>query len=424
MKIAVVGGGASGLVAARRLTMQGHDVTVFEASDRCGGHAHSVSLESEAVRDPIEVGFLVFNQAACPRLTDLLAELQTLTREIPVAYEVCNPQSGMVLRGSSLRELLSVPRNLTVPSFYGVVPDWIRFTRQARRRLRTQQESDTTSLGEFLSRGSYSRAFAEQFVYPLAEAVNPQRREKLADIPLASLLGFIYNHGLLKLNRDLSCQTLAEGSREYVDRLTGQFREHIQLNCPVAAVARHDDYVLLKFPNRSRERFEQVVLAVHADVALRLLADPTRPERHVLESFDYASQNVYIHWQDNQSRSSDAPAVWSFQPSARGPGGVAWSYRISQVQAIDAPESLMLTMIGGDQPPPEKVIQTIRFRRPVFSAKSLLAQRQFGRINGQRRTFFCGSYWGHGFHEDAVRSAEQVAQRLACRPGQELAVSC
>ena len=413
MRIAVVGAGVSGLVAARRLTTQGHDVSVFEASSRWGGHVESVSLESDGVPGAIEVGFLVFNEEACPHLTDLLAELHIPTREIRVEYEIRNAQSGTVLRGRSLRELLTVPSNLAKPSFYRVAPDWIRFTRHARRLMRPQHEQPSATLGEFLNEGGYSQAFVEQFIYPLAGAVFPGRDQTLAETPLASLLGFIHNHGLLREKCSPSCRMLAEGSQGYLQRLGDPFRERIQLNCPVTAIARDDDYVLLKFHERSRERFDQVVLAVHADVALRLLADPTRLERRVLESFAYARQDVYIHGDDSQQGLPHPSAVWKFQPCTNGQGGVALSYCISQVQGVDAPQSLLLTMLGGGLPPPHQVVRTIGFRRTIFSAKSLLAQRQFAQINGRRRTYFCGAYWGHGFQEDAVRSAEVVAERLS-----------
>ncbi len=421
MKIAVVGAGGSGLVAAHRLTAQGHDVSVFESSDRWGGHAHSISLESEGVRGPVETGFLVFNEGACPHLTALLAELDSPTREIRMAYEIRNPGSKMVLRGRSLRELISVPSNLSVPSFYRVVPDWIRFTRQARKILQGQRALRFPTLREFLDDGAYSDDFIRQFIYPLAGAVYPLPREALAEMPPASLLGFIHNHGLLSLTRGLGCRMLTDGSRGYLDRLTEPFRERIHLDCPVSAIARHDDYVVVKFPHRSRERFEQVVLAVHADVALRLLADPTRHERQVLESFDYATQNVYLHLEDPRQRPSRAPATWSFQPSSTGSGGVRLSFRVSHVQGVDAPEALTFSMLGADQPPPPRLVRTICFRRPVFSAESVLAQRRLDSISGPRRTFFCGSYWGNGFHEDAVRSAEDAVKRLMQRSPLQLA---
>ena len=314
MKIAVVGAGVSGLVAACRLTAQGHNVSVFEASNRWGGHAESIFLDSNARSGPIEVGFLVFNENACPRLTSLLAELHIPTREFRVEYEIRDAESKMVLRGASLRKLLTVPSNLAVPSFYHVASDWIRFTRQMRRLLKAHTQLPSSTLGELMKDGGYSDAFVERFVYALAAAVYPVPRQTLAETPLSSLLGFVNNHGLLSPTRDRSCRMLTGGSGGYLQRLTTPFRERIQLNCPVAAIARHDDYVLLKFAERSRERFDKVVLAVHADVALRILADPTRHERRVLESFDYAPQNVYIHRDVAPQGSSDASAVWRFRP--------------------------------------------------------------------------------------------------------------
>lgn len=412
MKIAVVGAGASGLVATRKLIHQGHDVSVFEAGRRFGGHAHSVSL-SECAPTPIEAGFVIFNDAACPHLAALLGELHVSTRPIRVEYEIANPHSKTVLRGKSLRELLSVPMNLTVPSFYRVVPDWIRFLQHARQLVQCQSAPMSETLGEFLRGRSYSRAFAEQFVYPLAGAVYPGHREVLESTPLAALLCFIDNHGLLNKTQSPSCRTLVGGSRAYLDCLCDSFRDRIQLNCPVSSIARNDDYALLKFANRPRERFDQVVLAVHADVALRLLADPTRLERQTLGAFDYAPQNVYIHTDDGPEGDSDAGAVWRFQPATTGCGAAELSYRISEVQRIDVPQHLMITMSGAEQPPPQRVLKAIQFRRPMFSPRSVRAQRRLARLNGQRRTYFCGAYWGFGFHEDAVRSAEQAADQLA-----------
>lgn len=412
MKIAVIGAGVSGLVAARSLTQHGHEVSVFEANDCWGGHAQSLSLESEGVSQPIETGFLVFNEAACPRLTNLLAELYVPTREVRMAYEIRDGDSKLVIRGESLRELLGVNKNLTVPSFYRLVPDWIRFTRAARRQVRSLTKPSTTTLAEFLKANAFSKAFVEQFVYPLAGAVFPMERNALPEMPLANLLGFIHNHGLLKLTRGTSCRTLVGGSSEYLLRLTDSYRDRIHLNCPVASVARHPDYVLLKFRDRPRERFEQVVLAVHADIALRLLADPMRHEREVLESFEYADQNVYIHADDALQRPNSAAATWRFNTSSHAVGESTLSYRIDEVQDVDTPTPLVLTMANGQQLPPDNLLRTIRFRRPVFSTKAIVAQRRFRQLNSWRRTCFCGAYWGHGFHEDAVRTAEAVAERI------------
>ncbi|MDP6445059.1 MAG: FAD-dependent oxidoreductase [Pirellulaceae bacterium] len=428
MKIAVVGAGISGLVAARRLTEQGHDVSVFEASDRFGGHVQSVSLQSANIREPVEAGFLVFNETACPRLTGLLQELRTSTRKIEVAFEISNPQTGVKVRGASLRELLAVPMNLAVPSFYRLVPDWVRFTRQTRRQLQRPINSRSDSLGEFLSAGRYSRSFADQFVYPLAAAIFPVRRADAQRIPLANLVSFLHNHGLLKLDSPVSCRTLAGGSTTYLNDLTEPFRDRVHLNCPVTAIARSDQFVLLKFADRPKERFEQVVIAVHADVALRILADHTRQERELLETFEFAPQDVYIHWEHERDTRPPASLCWRYRQSEDG-AGVAVSYRIAtvtgpsnelspepskrQLQNGDAPRQLMLTTMSADHRPPDQVIRTLRFRRPVFNADSQSAQRRVNQISGQRRTYYCGAYWGNGFHEDAVGTAENAVAQLA-----------
>lgn len=417
MKIAVVGAGVSGLVAARRLTQQGHEVHVFEVEDRLGGHARSVPLDSPG-NGPgggpkVEVGFLVFSEAACPCLTSLLAEIQAPTRPLRVAYEIRHADSKIVLRGGSLRDSLTVPSNLTAPSFYRLIPDWLRFARMAQRFLQPGSERPSLTLGEFLKDGRYCDAFAEQFVYPLAGAAYPCPREQLSGVPLASLIGFIHNHELLQPSQFPGRRTLERGTRDYLDHLTDSFRERIRLSCPVSAIARNQDYVLLKFPHRPRERFDQAVVALHSNTALRVLSDPTGDERRVLESFRYAPQNVYLHREEACDESAHASALWKFRTAASGQGGAAFSYRVSPVQETAAPTDLMLTVSDPQQPPPDQVLQTFRFQRPVFTAKSLFAQRQFALINGRRRTYFCGAYWGNGFHEDAVRSAQEVARLLA-----------
>ncbi len=423
MKIAVVGAGVSGLVAARRLTQFGHDVSVFEASSRWGGHAQAITVDYGGHSHSIETGFLIFNESACPQLTNLCSELYLPTREVQMAYEIRNPGSELVVRGRSLRELLTVPKNLTVSSFYRFVPDWIRFMRLARKQLHVRPRVSDATIEDFLANNGFSDAFGRAFIYPLAGSAFPIEPSELPAMPFATLIGFIHNHGLLDLKPTASCRTLDGGSKEYLRRLVDSFRERIHLNCPVKSIARHSDFVTLKFKDKPRQRFEQVVIAVHADVAFRMLADPMRHEREVLNAFEYVPQNVYVHVEDIEATIPQTAATWRFQPAKDGRSGAALSYRIADVQNSTVPQQLLLTTADAKERPPNNLIRTIRFRRPAFTANSLLAQRRFKQMNSWRRTCYCGGYWGHGFHEDAVRSAEAVAQRIEAFAGQRQANS-
>ena len=407
MRIAIVGAGISGLTCAH-LLYRAHDVTVFEAADAAGGHAHTVDVATSGDVHPVDTGFIVFNDRNYPGFQRLLAELDVPTQPSTMSFGVSDGR-GFEYNGASPNGLFARRRHLVSPAFHGMIADLARFNRDARRLLRSDADP---SLGEWLTERGYGQMFVERLIVPQVSAVWSADPRARWSFPARFLAEFFDNHGMLGVRRP-HWRTVWGGSRTYVEAVTRPWRSHLRLGTPVEEIRRAPDGVTVVTQRLGQERFDAIVLATHSDQALALLSDPTDREREILGAIPYQPNQAVLHTDGAMlPRRRRAWASWNYhlRPDPHGPPTV--TYHMNRLQSLDAEVELCVTLNRTDEIDPAQIIARFDYAHPVFTHAGIAAQRRHGEISGQRRTHYCGAYWGWGFHEDGVQSALRVAREL------------
>ena len=413
MKIAIVGTGIAGNVAAYQLA-RNHDITVYEADPRIGGHTNTIDVELDGGRWAVDTGFIVFNDATYPNFIALLEELGVESQLSDMSFSVSDPRRKIEYNGASINALFAQRRNLVRPSFYRMLLDILRFNREATELL--GQPAATMPLGEYLETNGYSREFIDSYIIPMGAAIWSATQEKMRSMPAAFFIRFFVNHGLLQLKDRPAWRVIKGGSHRYVEKLVAGHRERIRLNSQVQWLRRHPQFIELKARGAEPERFDRVFLACHSDQALRLLADPTPQERAVLGAISYQRNEAVLHTDSSlMPRRRRAWAAWNYRvpdSTADRDGKVTLTYNMNILQGLNAPVDFCVTLNSTDSIEPSKVIKKIAYAHPVFTAETLAAQQEHRNINGARRTYFCGAYWRHGFHEDGVVSALEALRHF------------
>lgn len=414
MSIAVIGTGIAGLVAARELAPN-HEVTVFEARSRLGGHTHTVDVPIEGRVWPVDTGFIVHNPEAYPEFIRLMEELGVATRPTNMSFSVRCEESNFEWGGARTQDLLLArPRNLIDRRFWRLVRELPRFNREAQEWLAQEdQGQNDMSLSEYLRSGGYSETFVRYYVIPMAAAIWSARADKILDFPARSLIRFFQNHGVLRLTDRPVWRTLVGGSNSYLGPMTERFADRIRLSCPVKSIRRSPRGVHIQ-SSAGEELFEAVVLAVHSDQALSLLADPSEAESQVLGAIGYQRNEVALHTDSSiLPRARGAWSSWNYHLSKDPSKAVAVTYNMNILQGLDAPETFCVTLNSGDRLDRSKVIRDLVYHHPIFDGPAIRAQSRFEEISGPQSTFYCGAYWRFGFHEDGVWSGLRAARQLA-----------
>lgn len=406
MKIAVVGTGIAGNVAAWRLARE-HDITVFEADGRIGGHTNTVDVELEGRNWAVDTGFIVYNDVTYPNFIALLDELGVASQESDMSFSVSDRGSDFEYNGASLDALFAQRRNLLRPAFYRMLLDILRFNREAPSLL--DRPDHGLTLGEFLREGNYSREFIEYYIVPMGAAIWSARPEMMERTPAHFFVRFFNNHGLLTVNERPTWRVIRGGSHRYVERLVAGHRDRIRLNSPVQWIRRYPGRVELKAQSAPPETFDAVFLACHSDQALGLLADPTPAEREVLGAIAYQRNEAVLHTDTRlMPKRRRAWAAWNVhlpERPDRHDGRVTLTYNMNILQSLQAPVELLVTLNDTASIAPDRVIRSFEYDHPVFDAAAVAAQGRHREIDGACRTYFCGAYWRYGFHEDGVVSA-------------------
>ena len=413
MRIAIVGSGIAGLGVAWLLEKK-HDVTVFEAAPRVGGHAHTVPVEIRNELIWVDTGFIVFNDLNYPNLIQLFDVLGVPTEPSTMSFSV---SVGRVFEyAGSVSGLLADPRNALRPRIWRLLSDLRRFYSTAPGLLHRHADRELT-LGAYLTNEGYSDVFVRDHILPMGAAIWSCSPDDMLRFPAVSFVRFFENHGLLKLRGRPVWRTVSGGSRNYVSRLTRPFVDRIRTNCPVRSVDRLHNRVKLTTEDGDQD-FDQVVIATHGDQALKLLHDPSDDERRLLGSFPYQSNVAVLHSDaDLMPRRRGAWASWNclveHQDSKAPPAVTYWMNRLQNIRS-GLP---LFVSLNPPRLPAEKLTHGVfEYDHPVFSTDAIRAQTSLGDLQGHRRTWFCGSYHGYGFHEDAFTSACHVAAGLGAPP--------
>jgi predicted NAD/FAD-binding protein len=403
MKIAVIGTGISGNVAAHHLARE-HQVTVFEADDRIGGHTNTIDVEYGGRNYAIDTGFIVFNQRTYPKFIALLDELGVDWQDSDMSFSVQHEGTGLEYNGSTLNTLFAQRRNLFRPSFYRMVQDILRFNREAPKLL--QADATMQSLQTYLADGRYSEEFINHFVLPMGAAIWSANPDIIRKMPAQFFVRFFHNHGMLSVNDRPTWRVIKGGSNQYVEPLVADHRDCIRLNSPVESVQRKSGFVEIKVRNAEAERFDQVFIACHADQALKMITDPSSRESATLGAFSYQPNEAILHTDETvMPQQKRAWAAWNYHIPDSVNERVAVTYNMNILQGIDSPVQFCVSLNHARAIDESSIIRRIQYSHPVFTPEAVIAQKQHSFINGDQRTYFCGAYWRNGFHEDGVVSA-------------------
>jgi predicted NAD/FAD-binding protein len=413
MRIAVVGSGVSGLVSAH-LLHEGHELTLFEASDRIGGHANTVDVALDGERHAVDTGFIVYNERTYPGFTRLLRRLGVETRPSDMSFSVRCERTDTEWASRGLGAVFAQRRNLLRPSFHRMLRDVLRFNREARLLLAGDGEKAT--LGDYLCGAGYSRGFVERYVIPMGAAIWSAPPAEFLRFPAAAFVRFFDNHGLLDRDDRVPWRVIDGGSRRYVDALAAPFRSRIRTRCPVRAVLPGPGGVEVALGQGRSERFDRVVLAVHSDQALRLLPDASGAERRILGAIRYQPNEAILHTDESLlPRRRRAWASWNYRIPRERRERALVTYHMNRLQGLRSRHEILVTLNGGDRIDPARVLGRFAYHHPVFDQDALSAQKLHGAIDGRRGVHFCGAWWGYGFHEDGVQSALAVARAFGRR---------
>lgn len=403
MKIAIIGTGIAGNVVARTLH-RAHEITVYEANDYIGGHTHTHDVELEGSRYAIDSGFIVFNHRTYPNFVRLLTELGVAKQASNMSFSVKCERTGLEYNGSTLNTLFAQRGNLLSPRFHRMLFEILRFNREAPALLMSAK--DTLTLGRYLERNHYSQMFIEKFLLPMGAAIWSTDSATMRDFPARYFVRFLSNHGLLTVNDRPQWYVIEGGSRRYVERLVAPYRQRIRLNTPVARVRRDGDGVVVTTAHGESRCFDHVFIATHSDQALQLLEDPSSAEREILGAIPYQTNDAVLHTDSSVlPRLRRAWAAWNYHVPREERRQVSVTYNMSILQGLRAPTTFCVTLNDLGRIDPRRIIRRVRYTHPVFTRTAVAAQRKHRVINGPRRTYYCGAYWGFGFHEDGVVSA-------------------
>jgi len=412
MKIAIIGAGISGLTSAYYLQAK-HDITVFEQSDRVGGHTATVDIQHQNQHYAIDTGFIVYNDWTYPNFIELMDELNVESQETEMSFSVRCDSNGIEYGGNNLNTLFAQRRNLLRPSFHKMLQDILRFNREAIQDLENGDIDASTRLGDYLRDNHYGEAFCFQYLVPMGCAIWSASTESMMEFPLLFFVRFFNNHGLLSVNHRPQWRVIKGGSKQYLEPLCRSFHDSIRLNSQIERVSRQDGSVCLTMRHGQTEIFDQVIFACHSDQALELLVDASLAERSALASIPYQSNEVVLHCDESLlPRSRRARSSWNYWLRERYQDRAVLSYNMNILQGIEAPQTFCVTLNATESIDPAKIIQRFNYSHPVFSLDSVNACQRIEAFNGLNRTWFAGAYLGNGFHEDGVLSGRNVADAI------------
>ncbi len=411
LNVAVIGAGIAGLSAAWLLSGK-HQVTLFEADHRLGGHAHTADAPGHNGTVPVDTGFIVYNEGNYPNFTALLEHLDVPSLNADMSLSVSLDNGAFEYSSFGLGGVFAQKRNLLSPRFWRLLLDITRFFYTAAADV-ADLERNATPLDDYLKAKGYGPAFRDDHLLPQAAAIWSTPLDQIGSYPAASLIRFFLNHGMMTIAGRGLWRTVEGGSRAYVAKLSAAYQGEVRKGVRVAGVRRDVNGVELRLAGGSRERFDEVVIATHGDAALALLDDPTPDEQRLLGAFKYSRNLIALHTDTVlMPKRRAAWTSWNHIGMRAAPGEGSVTYWMTRLQSLKNAPDLFATLNPNKEIAADKLIKTEVYDHPLFDAGAIAAQQQIWDVQGVRRTWFCGSYLGHGFHEDALQSGLAVAEQL------------
>lgn len=411
-KIAVVGSGISGSSAAWALA-QNHDVTLFEAGSRFGGHTATVDIDYDGTAISVDTGFIVYNTLNYPLLTKLFAKLGVETMDSDMSFSLSLDDGKLEWNGDSLSTVFAQRKNIFSPSFLWMLKDVLRFNSGCIVD-RASGYCDGITIGDYLIKRKYSDVFRDNYLIPMSAAIWSTPRDKMLDFPASTFIDFFANHRLINNDRPL-WRTVKNGSRNYLGKLLGVLGDRAILNAPVNAIERSDNGVTIYIANRDPQQFDQVVVAAHSDQALKMLKDPSANETEILGAIKYGPNRVVLH--KDASLMPKNKKCWTSWNAIRSSNEgdektISLTYLMNRLQSIERTKPLFVSLNPNHEPRPDSVFGEWAFEHPLFDLAAINAQNNLEKIQGVKNTWFAGAWTKYGFHEDGLRSGLKIASAL------------
>lgn len=408
MRIAVIGAGISGMLAARLLSTE-HEVTLYEANNYIGGHTHTIDVDTAGQNHAVDTGFIVFNTQTYPNFTQLMRKLAVAWKPSNMSFSFWCQKTGLVFSPSTFNSLFAQRKNLFRPAFYRMLLDALKFCRESLVLL--DSKDDHITLLDFLESNRYSRWFIDHFIIPMGSAIWSADPERFKNFPARYFIEFFNNHGILNLRHQPQWLVINGGSRNYIEPLVNPLKDRIHINTPVASIRRKTDQVEVTPVDGSTEFYDQIVIATHSDQALAMLSDPSDTERDVLGRIPYQKNETVLHTDIAVlPPQRQAWASWNYYNPIKKQKRVAVTYNMNLLQGLPSKSLFCVTLNWPGKIDPHKVLRKLIYYHPIYDPDGLQARKRHDEVNGVNRTYFCGAYWGYGFHEDGVNSALTVCK--------------
>ena len=406
MKIAVVGSGISGLSAAYYLSKR-HKVDLYEQNNHFGGHSYTYDIKEENKIVPVDLGFIVFNELTYPNLINFFNELNVPFEKSNMSFSVSVKKTNIEYGGGGLNAIFANKLNLFNFNFLKMIREIINFYNYAPSLLNRVKEEET--LGDYLEKSRLSEYFIEYHIIPMVAAIWSMPFSKAKEMPLKLFLNFFINHGLFRLKNRPQWYTVTNRSRTYVKKILKKISGEIFKNYKINNISRNDDNVRVSIGNEYLD-YDQVVLACHADQSLNILNDPTEKENDILNKFTYVRNMAFLHTDTNLMPLRKK--AWSSWNSISKDNKTCVTYWLNKLQNLKTDKNYFLTLNPVEKIDENKVIKQEQFTHPYFNNENVSLQKDLHLLQGRKRTWFCGSYFGYGFHEDGLKSSMELIKNF------------
>lgn len=411
MKIAIIGSGITGL-SLNYLLDKKYDVTLFEESNYLGGHANTATIKYNDKNIAVDTGFIVFNFSTYPNLKAFFELLKVKISKSNMSFGIRNFDNNLEYSGNNLAGVFAQKQNLLKPKFYKMLFDIVRFNQRAVKFIESEHKNTNLTLAKLLEEWKLGTYFKEYYLLPMAAAIWSCPLELMKDYPAKTFLQFFYNHGLLTVTKQPQWYSVKGGSKEYVTKIVQSLKNKPKLNCKVIEVHKNHEKVEVTTEDKKTQQFDHVIFANHPDQILKILAEPTSSEKHILQKIKYSKNTAILHKDCNQMpKKRKAWASWVYLASKKSQK-VALTYWMNNLQNISAKYPLFVTLNPFTEISKNHIFGTYQYEHPIFNQEAITAQNKLKQIQGERNIWFCGAWTKYGFHEDGLNSAMEIADKF------------